>query len=117
MMFKRFLILTGMFSTVLWSSCTHDPVIPDTPAISFSEQVLPIFVSNCATAGCHDGSEFRLSTYDEIRSNVKPGDARGSKVYGAITRLNGEVMPPSGPLSDQQITLIYTWIMQGAQNN
>ena len=98
-------------------ACRHDPVIPATPAISFSEQVQPIFVSNCATAGCHDGrAKFALGTYAEIMSRVKAGDAHGSEVYKAITKLSGG-MPPDGPLSDEQLTLIYTWIMQGAKDN
>lgn len=100
-------------------SCTHDPVIPDTPAISFKDEVLPIIVNNCAKSGCHDGgAEFSLQNYEEISSNVQAGDARKSELYKVINTLWGEkAMPPDGPLSDQQITLIYTWIMQGAKNN
>jgi len=99
-------------------SCTHEVTIPDSPAISFNEQVLPIIASNCGYSGCHDGGEeFSLRTFEEIRGNVNPGDARKSKLYKAITRLNFEPMPPDGPLNDQQINLIYGWIMQGAKNN
>jgi len=109
------LVLLG--ATWLPLACRHDPVLPDTPAISFSEQVLPIFASNCATAGCHDGrTKFGLQNYAEISSRVKAGDAHGSEVYKAITKLSGG-MPPDGPLSDEQLTLIYVWIMQGAKDN
>jgi hypothetical protein len=107
---------------VLWLttlSCTHDPVIPDTPAISFSQQVSPIFSSNCARSSCHDGyGQFSLENYSSIRSRVLPGDARKSELYKAITTLAGPgTMPPDGPLTDQQINLIYAWIMQGAKQN
>jgi len=104
---------------VVLLSCTHDPVIPETPQVSFSTQVGPIFISNCATVKCHDGSaEFDLSSYETVRKHVKPGDARGSSAYRAITTLWGEsAMPPNGPLSQQQINLIYVWIMQGAKDN
>jgi hypothetical protein len=99
-------------------SCTHDPVIPATPEISFNLQIKPIFVNNCARSGCHDGGEFDLATYNDIRARITPGDARNSDLYKVITKLWGpSAMPPDGPLSDQQITLIYAWIMQGAKNN
>lgn len=116
---KIFFLFMIACIVVMYVSCMHDPVIPDTPVISFSDQVQSIFVSNCATEGCHDGHErFSLQTYDEIRSKVKPGDAKGSELYKVITKLSGgEAMPPSGPLSDEQIILIYSWIMQGANNN
>lgn len=108
-----------LLSLVVLLSCTHDPVIPETPQVSFSDQVGPIFKSNCASSGCHDGSaQFDLGTYATVRKHVTPGDARGSDAYRAITRLWGEsAMPPNGPLSEQQISLIYVWIMQGAKDN
>ncbi|MFN9502531.1 MAG: c-type cytochrome domain-containing protein [Chryseotalea sp.] len=103
---------------LLTITCTHDVAVPDSPEISFSGQILPIIASNCGTSGCHDGGEeFSLRTFEEIRGNVTPGDARKSKLYKAITRLNFEPMPPDGPLTDQQINVIYAWIMQGAKNN
>jgi len=99
-------------------SCTHDAVVPDTPTISFKEQVQPIFVNNCAKSGCHDGSdEFSLKSYTEISSRVHAGDARKSELYKVINKLWLGNMPPDGPLTDEQINLIYTWIMQGAKNN
>lgn len=113
-------ILFALMGIVLiLTSCSHDPIIPDSPSISFSEQVLPIFINNCAKSGCHDGSgEFSLKNYGEISSRVHAGDARKSELYKVINKLwGGKAMPPDGPLSDQQITLVYTWIMQGAKNN
>jgi hypothetical protein len=107
-----------LLSTILinFISCTHDPVIPATPEISFDQQIKPIFVNNCAR--CHDGGELDLETYDDIRARVTPGNARTSDLYKVVTKLWGpSAMPPDGPLSDQQITLIYAWIMQGAKNN
>ena len=117
-MSRKSITIAAAIVAVAAFSCTHDPVIPKTPEISFKDQVQPIYVNNCARSGCHDGNEFSLQTYDEIRSNVSPGDARGSKTYRAMTRLWGEsAMPPDGPLSDQQINLVYAWIMQGAKDN
>lgn len=116
---KRKKCLWGIFSVLIIGACTHEPVVPATPEVSFAEQVSPIFISNCATSDCHDGrEEFALFSYQDIRSHVKPGDANGSALYEAITTLEGEeAMPPAGPLSDEQITLIYVWIIQGAKEN
>lgn len=101
------------------SACVHDPSLPDSPLVSFNDQVRPVIVSNCATAGCHDGDrEFRLATYDEMARRVTAGQPQKSKIYSVITKLTGEeAMPPAGPLSDDQIRLIYVWIQQGAKNN
>ncbi|MCU0384102.1 MAG: hypothetical protein MUF68_08545 [Cyclobacteriaceae bacterium] len=115
---KKAIALSITCVWLLTQACTHDIVVPDSPQISFSEQILPIIASNCGRSGCHDGGEeFSLRTFEEIRGNVTPGDARKSKLYKAITRLNVEPMPPDGPLTDQQINLIYAWVMQGAKNN
>ena len=111
---------TFLISPALWllAACTTDPVVPS-EQMSFSEKVQPIFLNNCATSGCHDGSgEFALETYNQILEPVKPGDPAGSKVYNVMTKLSGEeAMPPDGPLSEQQLNIIYTWILQGAKNN
>jgi hypothetical protein len=60
-------------------------------------------------------------TYDDVMNSgyVSPGNARGSKLYLDIIGSGGRIMPPSSqpPLSDNQVTLIYLWIEQGAKNN
>jgi len=83
------LALAGI--SLLSLSCSHDPVIPETPAISFKDEVLPIIVNNCAKSGCHDGSgEFSLQNYQEITSKVHAGDARKSELYKVINTLWGD---------------------------
>lgn len=101
-------------------SCRHDSIIPNSPIISFQGQVLPIIRNNCASSGCHDGygRPKPLVFYSDIIGYVTPNDAHKSDVYKRITQLKGESkMPISGNLSESQILVIYTWIMQGAQNN
>jgi hypothetical protein len=105
-------------------ACQHDPIIPPEPAISFSQQIAPMIISNCATTGCHDGitggeEELpALTNYDQIRRHVKPGNARDSKLYKYVTATGGEdAMPPDRPLTEEQIQLIFLWISQGAKNN
>lgn len=103
------------------SSCTNTTdAFSNLDTVCFEKDVLPIFQTNCAISGCHDGSseEFQLTDYNSIREKVKPNNAKESEVYSAITDTWGEFMPPSPrqPLSKEQRTLIYVWIQQGAKN-
>jgi hypothetical protein len=111
--------IAGM--SVLNNSCKHDATGIDTLAtICFEKQVLPIFSSNCAMSGCHDGSGelMALKDYSSIKSAVSPGKPFESDVYNAITAKWVNIMPPSpnNPLSEEQRTIIYLWILQGAEN-
>lgn len=115
-----FLIVSTFFASIT-SSCNHSTdAISLIDTVCFEKDVLPIFQTNCAISGCHDGSgeEFRLSDYNSIREQVKPNNAKDSRVYSAITNTWDEFMPPSPrqPLSKEQRTLIYVWIQQGAKN-
>ena len=108
--------------TLIWlllfsAACTHDPVIPDSPLLTFEGNVKAITLNSCAQPGCHDGKgeDPTLITYSDVMGHVKSGDPRGSQLYKVITKLAGEnAMPPEGPLSDEQIRTIYIWILQGA---
>lgn len=125
------------FSTTMFS-CRHQipgisegggrPVVsgncsPD--SVYFQQQVLPIFVSNCAMAGCHDNISHKeglvLTSYTSVMAaGVRPGKASESKVYRVITTTNPEdrmPQPPRSPLTQEQIDIIGTWINQGAKNN
>lgn len=117
-------------------SCKHEiPIIPpdstttsgdtsttcDPTKIYFQQQVLPILVSNCAQTGCHDNASHKegviLTSYNSTMSSggVRPGYPNNSKLYRII---NSGEMPPSGypKLTADQKTLIYNWILQGAEN-
>ena len=100
------------------SSCSADTTY-------FQQQVLPIFISNCAMSGCHDQTSHKegivLNTYTGIISGgIRPGNAGNSKIYKLITTSKAEdrmPQPPRNPLSQEQINLIGKWIGQGAKNN
>ena len=93
--------------------------------VCFETEVLPIFQSNCAMPGCHDnskdggedGDDINLTNYAGIVKEVKPGDPKDSKIYEAITSKWEEIMPPppNNPLTEEQRSLIYVWILQGAK--
>jgi len=126
-------------------SCTTDPIVgpntiinnPPIPPvqdpgqenlcaegiISFQHQVLPIMVSACAYSGCHDAitaeDDVVLDTYENIRKEITPGYPNDSELYESIVENDPEDImppPPASPLTKEQISIIYDWIMQGAEN-
>jgi hypothetical protein len=106
---------------------TIPPQVPCSPdTVYFTQQILPILVSNCSVPGCHDAASAQdgvvLTNYQSIMSTgeIEPGDPNDSELYEVITESDpGDRMPrpPQNPLSQQQIQLIYKWIQQGAKNN
>ncbi len=122
MIYKRLFlpIVCSLLFVAMWgSSCRHKAVIPETQVISYNDQIAPIITSNCASSsGCHDAQSHRaLSSHDKVMSYVSAGNAHSSELYKAITSLGADQMPVDKPLNEDQIKLIYVWIMQGAQNN
>jgi len=111
-------------SAFVGSSCSHTPLIPITPAVSFSKNVQPLIIANCAMSGCHSntsgGELFPLMTYTDIASTdmVTPGNAKASRLYTVINGAGGDnSMPPAGQLANDDVLMIYLWIEQGAKNN
>ncbi len=83
---------------------------------SFTRDVQPILLS-CATSGCHDGSSRPLFNYQHTRSDVKPGNARASRLYQRITDINANTRmapPPAPALTQTQVLMIGQWIDEGA---
>lgn len=96
--------------------------------VYFNNQILPIFVSNCAISGCHDAQSSReevvLTDYSHITRGIRAGDPNDSKYYRVLIASSGEDLMPRIPgtergysLPSDQIDLIKTWILQGAANN
>ena len=119
--FSKIQVLLFCCAAIL-GSCRHDVVVPDSPEVSFSHDVQSIIIGNCAYSGCHTGDEgeqFSLITYEEITGIVEKGNARDSKLYQSVNGKSMKLMPPSPQalLTNEQISLIYVWIEQGAKNN
>lgn len=100
------------------------PCHPDT--VYFENTILPLLISSCAVAGCHDASSqtagVNLTTYPAIiqTGGVKPFNPDGSDLYEVITEDDPDKRmppPPRNPLTQNQIQTVYRWIMQGALNN
>lgn len=101
----------------------------DIPAtnVSYGQHIEPVLRLKCANAGCHDdqtrarGIAFTtwISTTAD-KSVIFPGQPENSTLIFSIQRRSGFVaMPPLGytPLTQSQLTGIYTWVKEGAKNN
>lgn len=88
----------------------------------FQQQVLPILISNCAVPGCHntatdDNDWIQITDYNSLMNS---GIVQNGDLLEAITENDpNDLMPPppQAPLTASQISLISSWIQQGAQNN
>jgi hypothetical protein len=108
-----------LFTLFSWfTSCTHVSNIANLPEVCFTGDVLPIFTSNCAISGCHDGggreSRRAMNNYADIMQDITPGNAGSSGIYQTIIAKWGNRMPPSKPLSLENREKIRIWIEQGA---
>ncbi len=91
--------------------------------IDFGRDVQPIFKARCI--GCHGPAQqkngFRLDRRsDAMRGGtiavIGPGNSAGSRLYYRLTGSEfGIQMPPTGPISAQEIETIKQWIDQGAE--
>lgn len=108
-------IFLVVLSTLL-ATCKYDVYSPD---VCFQENVLPIFVTKCATSGCHDANEkeagYDFSNYEGIMRGVKAGHPLQSEVYNVIKGSNPS-MPVGEKLSSKEVTYIKIWIKMGAKN-
>ena len=123
-------ILIGMTA---FFSCTYQkgdlPTVgcslPNT--VSFSQDLLPIFNTQCSLSGCHTASAHAGSLNLEATAAYSQLLASG---HGYVDTLNPDFsilynrlsatsnpMPASGRLDDCKIQLILKWIQQKAKNN
>lgn len=95
-------------------------------SICFTQNIFPLFISNCAMASCHDGLSqgeeenlFPLNSYATIIQHVQPFNPSGSRVYRAVNGQEEEFMPPppKSALTATQKELMKKWIAEGALNN
>ena len=99
------------------------PATSETTAVSFSEDVLPIFEARCQR--CHGPGraevELRLHSYDDVLAGssngpvVVPGSAETSYLVDLIE--SGNMPLGSAKLPDAEIQTIIDWINTGAPDN
>lgn len=93
------------------------PCDPD--SVYFEQQILPLLVSNCSQSGCHNAGSAQdgivLTSYSNLMNT-----AGTNELWEVINETDPDKImppPPESPLTSAQISLIQTWIQQGAQNN
>lgn len=124
---KIFQILIIVCGGLLMNSCYYDdiqePVIPELPTdpgdpnyveIKFGVDIQPVFTDNNCTA-CHD---------DSLNPDLREGNSYDALVPEYVTANNADGSPLIIQLAEghqnlatDKITLIKTWINQGAVNN
>jgi mono/diheme cytochrome c family protein len=111
-----------------FTACKHEsfvgPIDPNNPSdtVCFESEILPLFISSCTYSGCHNEASAEdgvvLISYSTIMNtgDVKPGNAKDSKIYEVLNEDGDDRMPqaPYDKLSDAQIALVKKWIDQGA---
>ncbi len=98
-----------LLSAVLFTTCTYRA---NDPSVCFSENVLPIFVSNCG--GCHGN----YTTYQGLVKDIVKYHPLRSKIYKQIHGANPKMPPESHTkLTEQQLYTIKVWISSGAPNS
>lgn len=78
---------------------------------TFNADILPLFTTKCAIAGCHDATASGGNTFQSYNqiSSVK------DRIH--IRAVVQKSMPPTGPLPQTDIDKIKCWIEAGALNN
>src|SRR3954463_8669867 len=103
-------------------SCLADAA----PAVDFAKDVQPILLEQCVE--CHGPAQqmngLRLDRRRDVLPNrvgangapVVPGNSTASRMYQRISATSaGQQMPPTGPLTTEQIDTIKAWIDRGAE--
>jgi hypothetical protein len=123
-------VLSAIVLTILASSiiggCYYDEVQPADESlpqnVSFANDVEPILVAKCSFTGCHDAVPAHDPTL--VAGQAYAGIIEGHYVNTVAPKesilytmvASGE-MPPSGPLSNNEVKTILAWITEGAKNN
>ena len=102
-----------------------EPSASETPPVSFSGQVAPLFQEKCQV--CHNRGTsmggWDSTSYEAVTTSgsggsvIVPGDVTNSILAQRISGTQGAVMPPSGKMSDAEVQTILDWIASGAPEN
>ena len=112
---QRLKILTILFTPAMF--------LPAAGPVEFDRDVKPIFATKCF--GCHGSSQQQSGLRLDKRQNalrggdygvvIVPGKSAESKLIKRLTGPEaGMQMPPTGPLSSEEIGVLKAWIDQGA---
>ena len=120
----KYLILPFALALLLLTHCTYDNSIDsygntaacDTAAVTFSQDIKALIGQNCE--GCHNGMSANGGLILSGHQNTAAAALNGSLI-DRMTRSAGDplLMPPSGALSDCDISKLQAWIGEDAPNN
>jgi hypothetical protein len=123
---KRLLIFGALllFVTVGLQSCYKDVILPKVATtkppqfVSFSNDLQPVFTTNCALSGCHvKGGQTPYLTPDVSYQQLLGGYVNTVKPEQSelYIMINGNMQVHIQDAADRQ--RIYDWIRNGAPNN
>jgi len=120
-------VLARCASVIVWVFLLDGTLAAQVPAkVDFARDVQPILKQHCVE--CHGPSQqmrgLRLDRRRDALPNrvgangarILPGNSAASLLYRRLSgKESGPQMPPAGPLGQEQISAIQTWIDQGAE--
>ncbi|HWP44841.1 MAG TPA: c-type cytochrome domain-containing protein, partial [Blastocatellia bacterium] len=125
--------VAALASSMTWSHLASGDV-PQTPQIKlpraasrkvdYKQDIKPLLAQHCYS--CHGPDVQQAGLRLDLRQNalrggdygpvIKIGDSASSKLIRRLVDGDGGMqMPPTGPLSDDEIGLVRAWIDQGAE--
>lgn len=115
---KKQLVGITLFAILILSSCIYEnreDLVTQPQVVSFSADVEPIIQSQCTS--CHNrpspSGSTPLENYDDLKAIGTDG-----RLINVLKAENGfGIMPQTGSLPADQITLIETWVNDGMPNN
>ena len=113
--------ITGCYKT---STIVVNPGSSITQTMSFKTDIIPLFTSSCAKAGCHVAGAknpdlTEANAYNDLvdGSYIKANDPESSVLMLWLTGKKSPVMPMGAGPDEKINAKIYAWIKQGAKNN
>ena len=120
------IILSIVVMGLIFGGCTYnfiveeevvDPNDPNTPDVSFSAEIAPIYTSKCTschTTGNQNPDLTSANAYNSLNSSryINTSDPASSLIYTKPSPTGNHVK-----YSEAEAALVLTWITQGAQNN
>jgi len=104
------------FALVVCLSCAASAADKPSGLDFFEKKIRPVLADRCYQ--CHSGKSaagsLKIDSSDGIRTVITPGDPENSKLVHAIRRDGNLKMPPTGPLSADQVADFEEWIKLGA---
>ena len=130
---KRIILWASTCTVILivLQSCFNDAtlVIDNSPAItkavSFSNDIIPLFAKNCSISGCHnsggvtpDLTSTKAYSSLTVGNFINTANPKQSLLYMYLTGAKTPAMPLGSPNNPSNINqYVLAWIQQGAKNN